>query len=63
MGFLEKVLSNDLKIPDFKKFTKTLENFYYECKEIKDGKVAEYIPELAKADPNWFAISACTVDG
>jgi len=40
-----------------------LEQFYNECKEIKEGKVAEYIPELAKADPNSFAVSACTVDG
>ena len=24
------------------------------------GKVADYIPELAKADPNWFGISIAT---
>src|SRR5262249_6750316 len=28
-----------------------------------DGKVADYIPELAKADPNWFGISVVTADG
>jgi glutaminase len=28
-----------------------------------DGKVATYIPELGKADPNDFAISVVTVDG
>ena len=27
------------------------------------GKVADYIPELAKADPNWFGISIVTNDG
>ncbi len=27
------------------------------------GEVATYIPELAKADPNWFGISIVTVDG
>lgn len=27
------------------------------------GKVADYIPELAKADPNWFGISIATTDG
>ncbi|HEY2760862.1 MAG TPA: glutaminase, partial [Pirellulales bacterium] len=28
-----------------------------------DGKVADYIPELAKADPRWFGISIITADG
>ncbi len=28
-----------------------------------DGKVADYIPELAKADPHWFGISLATADG
>jgi len=27
------------------------------------GAVATYIPELAKADPNWFGISIVTMDG
>lgn len=28
-----------------------------------DGKVADYIPELAKANRNWFGISIATADG
>ncbi len=28
-----------------------------------EGKVATYIPELAKADPNWFGICLVTVNG
>src|SRR4051794_17130603 len=28
-----------------------------------DGTVASYIPELAKADPEWFAICLVTLDG
>ena len=28
-----------------------------------DGKVADYIPELSKADPNWFGICIATRDG
>ncbi|MBX3447989.1 MAG: glutaminase A [Planctomycetaceae bacterium] len=27
------------------------------------GEVATYIPELAKANPGWFGLSICTVDG
>lgn len=30
---------------------------------VQDGAVATYIPELAKADPDWFAISIVSVDG
>ena len=29
----------------------------------RDGQVATYIPELAKADPAWFGIVVATVDG
>ena len=27
------------------------------------GALADYIPELAKADPSWFGMSLCTIDG
>ncbi len=30
---------------------------------LEDGEVADYIPELAKADPRWFGICLATVDG
>jgi glutaminase len=30
---------------------------------ITDGQVATYIPELAKANPDWFGISIVTLDG
>ncbi len=41
-----------------------LEEIYQEIKpHIGKGKVADYIPELAKVDPNQFAMSIVTVDG
>jgi glutaminase len=30
---------------------------------LNDGEVADYIPELAKANPDWFGISLVTPDG
>jgi glutaminase len=30
---------------------------------LQDGQVADYIPELAKADPGWFGICIATRDG
>jgi glutaminase len=44
-------------------FRSTLNDLYEKYRGIGDGKVADYIPELALADPNWFAISVVTVDG
>ncbi len=41
----------------------TLRDLHAKYQPMMDGKVADYIPELAKADPNWFAISAVTADG
>lgn len=30
---------------------------------VQDGELANYIPELSKADPSWFSISLVTMDG
>lgn len=41
----------------------TLRGLHAKYQAVTDGKVADYIPELAKADPAWFAIAAVTADG
>lgn len=41
----------------------TLNDLYNKNRDVHDGTVANYIPELAKADPNWFAISIVSADG
>ncbi len=40
-----------------------LEALHRQFKGDGSGAVASYIPELAKADPDWFAIVIATVDG
>jgi glutaminase len=40
-----------------------LRDLHVTYKAETGGRVADYIPELAKADPEWFGISVVTVDG
>jgi glutaminase len=41
----------------------SLDDLYHELRPLREGTVADYIPELAKADPNWFSICVVTPDG
>lgn len=41
----------------------TLRELHSEFQSVHDGDVADYIPELARADPDWFGISFVSVDG
>lgn len=40
-----------------------LEKLHTKLAGLNDGEVANYIPELTKADPAWFGISIVTMDG
>ncbi|MEL6383621.1 MAG: glutaminase A [Cyanobacteria bacterium J06626_18] len=40
-----------------------LDSLHKQCCDLNTGTLASYIPELAKANPDWFAISIVTVDG
>jgi glutaminase len=40
-----------------------LEALHARFQAVRDGAVADYIPELTKADPEWFAICLATTDG
>jgi glutaminase len=42
---------------------KVVENAYQQFRNLKEGKNADYIPALAKVDPNLFGIVLVTVDG
>jgi glutaminase len=41
----------------------TLTQLHDQLKDVRDGIVADYIPELAKANPEWFGISIVTAEG
>lgn len=40
-----------------------LEELHGRLADLDSGNVASYIPELTKADPNWFGICLVTMDG
>lgn len=49
--YLKFFIEGKYKIPNFKYFCDKLKEFYNESNKIKEGKVSNYIPELANVDP------------
>ncbi|KAK8740738.1 hypothetical protein OTU49_002680 [Cherax quadricarinatus] len=58
-----KAFSSSFVIPDFRGFCHHIEEIYAKCLTNTDGKAAHYIPQLARANPDHWAVSVCTVDG
>ena len=44
----------DLSIPDFETFSEQLATIFEDCRKVKGGKVATYIPQLAQMNPNYW---------
>lgn len=42
---------------------KYLQSLHQKFSELNEGNLADYIPELTKANPDWFGITLVTVDG
>lgn len=59
---LESVRSSDLEGSAIR-FQQYLDDLYARCLPLREGKVADYIPELAKMNPDWFSICIVTADG
>ena len=49
--------------PDYELVSDLVEETYEKFKDLDKGAVADYIPELAKVDPDLFGIAIVTVDG
>lgn len=61
--FIQKVLQGNLIIPDFKGLCQEIEDLYTKIKKNTGGKVADYIPQLGRVDPEKYGVSVCTIDG
>lgn len=60
---ISKAFRHQFVIPDFLNFTKDIEDIYWKCKSNADGKVAAYIPQLSRVNPDYWGVSVCTIDG
>lgn len=60
---LQKALQGRLVLPDFPGFCARIAEIYTQVKSNAGGKVAAYIPQLAKVSPDKFGVAVCTVDG
>ncbi|KAM8867022.1 glutaminase 2b [Synchiropus picturatus] len=50
-------------IPEFDAFAQEINAIYGKVQKQSEGKVADYIPQLAKFSPELWGVSLCTVDG
>lgn len=61
---MSRAFRRQFVIPEFEEFTDKIDKFYYTCKAQEDsGKVAAYIPQLERMNPNYWGVSLCTIDG
>lgn len=50
-------------LPEWTEVESLVEAAYRRCRSESGGVVADYIPVLAQADPNWFGVCVAEVDG
>jgi len=60
---VQKALQGRLIIPDFSAFCGKIEQIFEKAEKFKEGKVADYIPQLKRVHPEQFGVSVCTIDG
>ncbi len=63
ISLLERVVKGNLVIPDFRAFCDVLQEIFEDSRANKKGKVADYIPQLSRVDPEHYAMTLCTIDG
>jgi glutaminase len=62
-NILRNVVRGELSVPDFPSFRDICQEIYDKVEPDTSGANAGYIPSLAKADPDKFGFSICTLSG
>jgi glutaminase len=60
---VERILQGHTVIPDFADFSAEIGRLFAETRRVTAGKVADYIPQLGRVEPEQYAVAVCTVDG
>jgi glutaminase len=60
---IEKALTGGLVIPEFDRFLAELDTIFDAALADTSGTIADYIPQLARVDPERFGAAVCTIDG
>ncbi|MBT4922201.1 MAG: glutaminase A [Rickettsiales bacterium] len=59
----EKAVNKSFVIPDFELFKDEIKAIYEEVAKNDSGHNADYIPQLARVDPDLFSVVFCSIDG
>ncbi|XP_072305277.1 glutaminase liver isoform, mitochondrial-like isoform X2 [Eucyclogobius newberryi] len=60
---LTKAFKKKFIIPEFEEFTLEIDRMFDRAQQQEGGQVADYIPQLAKFNPDLWGVSLCTIDG
>lgn len=60
---LKQIFRSETIIPKFREFCMEIDRIYGETLTCTDGQNANYIPQLARVDPEQYGVSVCTIDG
>ena len=62
-AMLERATKEDFVIPQFAEFADSVREVFEKTATDQSGNVAQYIPQLARVNPDQFAVAICTIDG
>jgi glutaminase len=62
-SLIKNAVQGNLAIPDFPGLLTDFQEMFARVRENAAGRVADYIPQLARVNPEQFAVAVCTVDG
>ena len=60
---ISKLAEGNFVIPEFKEFCSDIVDIFEKCEGETSGTPADYIQQLARADPTKWGVSLCTIDG